>query len=126
MASLTKALNDQEVVADMRLAYDWLLGASGGMYDDFCIDDEKGVAYVTDHCGNKIDRVPLEPGGDAVRAIAGEPLDLLLLGPTSLAWGRMPGEYGRVAYVTTDGDNVAPPPDGKVRTAKLLRIDIQN
>jgi hypothetical protein len=99
--------------------------ASGGMYDDFCIDDEKGVAFVTDHRGNKIDRVPLEPDGEAVRAIAGEPLDLLLLGPTSLAWGRMPGEYGRVAYVTTDGGNVAPPPDGKVRTAKLLRMDIQ-
>jgi hypothetical protein len=35
--------------------------ASGGMYDDFCIDDEKGVAYLTVHRENRIDRAPLEP-----------------------------------------------------------------
>jgi hypothetical protein len=33
--------------------------ASGGMYDDFCIDDERGVAYLTVHRENRIDRVRL-------------------------------------------------------------------
>ena len=98
--------------------------ASGGMYDDFCIDDEKGVAYLTVHRENRIDRAPLESDGEAVYPIAGEPLDEMLLGPTSAAWGRMPGEYGRVAYVTTDGGLIAPPPDGRVRTAKVLRMEI--
>ena len=98
--------------------------ASGGMYDDFCIDDEKGVAYLTVHRENRIDRAPLEPDGEAVYPIAGKPLDEMLLGPTSAAWGRMPGEYGRVAYVTTDGGLVAPPPDGRARTAKVLRMEI--
>ena len=98
--------------------------ASGGMYDDFCIDDENGVAYLTVHRENRIDRAPVEPDGGAVRPIAGEPLDEMLLGPTSAAWGRMPGELGRIAYVTTDGGTVAPPPDGRARTAKVLRMEI--
>jgi hypothetical protein len=98
--------------------------ASGGMYDDFCIDDENGVAYLTVHRENRIDRAPIEPDGEAVRPIVGEPLDEMLLGPTSAVWGRMPGEYGRVAYVTTDGGLIVPPPDGKVRPAKVLRMEI--
>src|SRR5262245_26697357 len=97
--------------------------ASGGMYDDFCIDDEKGVAYLTVHRENRIDRVPLEPSDELPRAIAGEPLDELLLGPSSAAWSRAPGAYGRVAYVTTDGGQTAPPPDGIVRNAKVLRME---
>jgi hypothetical protein len=36
------------------------------------------------------------------------------------AWGRGVNEYGRVAYVTTDGGTTAPP-DGNVRKAALLR-----
>jgi hypothetical protein len=98
--------------------------ASGGMYDDFCVDDSKGVAYLTVHRENRIDRVPLEPDGEAVRPIAGKPLDEMLLGPTSAAWGHLPDEYGRVAYVTTDGGLIVPPPDGKARTAKVLRMEI--
>ena len=98
--------------------------AGGGMYDDFCIDDDKGVAYLAVHRENRIDRAPLEPDGEAVRPIAGKPLDEMLLGPTSAAWGHLPGEYGRVAYVTTDGGLIVPPPDGRARTAKVLRMEI--
>ena len=83
-----------------------------------------GVAYLTVHRENRIDRVPLRPSDELPRAIAGEPLDELLLGPSSAAWGRAPGEYGRVAYVTTDGGQTAPPPDGIVRNAKVLRMEI--
>jgi hypothetical protein len=46
--------------------------ASGGMYDDFCIDDERGDAYLTVHRENRIDRVPLEPTDEPPLAIAGD------------------------------------------------------
>jgi hypothetical protein len=59
--------------------------------DDFCIDEVAGVAYVTRHRGNTIDRVPLAPGrGSEVGHIAGDPLDQRLLGPSSAACGGGP------------------------------------
>ena len=64
-------------------------------------------AWWTVHRENRIDRAPLEPDGEAVYPIDGKPPDEILPGPTSAAWGLMPGEYGRVAYVTTDGGLVA-------------------
>jgi hypothetical protein len=99
--------------------------AGGTMPDDFCIDERAGVAYVTTHRQNTIDRVPLGPGPtDATRDIVvGDPFDERLIGPSSVAWGRAPGDYGRVAYVTSDGGFIAPPPDG-ARDAKLLRLDL--
>jgi hypothetical protein len=42
----------------------------------------------------------------------------------SAAWGRRPGDYGRVAYVTTDGGLIAPPTDDIVRPAKLLQVEL--
>jgi hypothetical protein len=67
--------------------------------DDFCIDEDAGVAYVTTHRENIIDRVPLEPNS----GVAGQPFTELLLLPSSAAWSRVPGEFGRDAYFTTDG-----------------------
>jgi hypothetical protein len=100
------------------------LVASGRLADDFCIDEEAAVAYVTAHRENKIDRIPLEPDTGPLRTIAGERMNELLLGPTSAAWSRLPGESGRVAYVTTDGGQTAPPPDGIIRSAKVLRMEL--
>lgn len=99
--------------------------ADGRMFDDFCIDEDAGVAYVTTHRENTIDRVSLEPSENrGVRhSVAGDPLTEQLLGPSSGAWGRGTGEYGRVAYFTTDGGTTSPPPDGIVRTAKVLRVE---
>jgi len=95
------------------------------MADDFCLDEDAGVAYVTTHRQNTIDRVPLATGSsDARQIVAGEPFSEELIGPSSAAWGRCPGDYGRIAYVTTDGGLVAPPPDGIVRPAKLLQIEL--
>ncbi len=94
----------------------------GGMYDDFCIDDRKRVAYLMVHRENRIDCVSLEPGNPTVRRIMGGSPDELLLGPSSMAWSRVTGASGRVAYVTTDGGQTAPP-DGIVRNAKILRLE---
>lgn len=98
--------------------------AGGGMYDDFCIDDLRGFAYVTVHRENRIDRLSLEPHDEAPRAVAAAPPDEDLLGPSSAAWSRAPGAHRRVAYITTDGGQTAPPPDGVVRNAKLLRMEL--
>lgn len=96
--------------------------AGGTMADDFCIDENADVAYLTTHRENTIDRVPLRPG--ATRTIvAGEPFTEQLIGPSSAAWGRSPTDYGRVAYVSTDGGTTAPPPDGKIRPAQVLRVE---
>ena len=93
--------------------------------DDFCLDEDAGFAYVTRHRANTVDRVPLAPRhGSEVRHIAGDPLDEVLIGPSSAAWRRGPDDRGRVAYVTTDGGTTAPP-DGIVRKAALLRLELE-
>jgi hypothetical protein len=100
------------------------LVAEGRMFDDFCIDEDAGVAYLTTHRENTIDRISLEPSENSVRhSMAGDPFTEQLIGPSSGAWGRGTGEYGRVAYFTTDGGTTSPPPDGIVRTAKVLRVE---
>lgn len=94
--------------------------------DDFCLDEDAGFAYVTRHRGSTLDRVPLAPRhGSEVRPIAGDPFDPVLVGPSSAFWGRGPEEDGRVFYVTADGGRTAPPPDGIVRQASLLRVELQ-
>jgi hypothetical protein len=98
--------------------------ASGGMYDDFCIDDARGLAYLTVHRENRIDSISLEPGGPPPHTVAGEMLDPMLLGPSGAAWSRLPDDAGHVIFVTTDGGHTAPPPDGRVATAKILRLEL--
>jgi hypothetical protein len=101
--------------------------AGGMMGDDFCIDDNAGVAYVATHRQNTIDRVALEPSENSnVRhSVAGDPFTEQLIGPTNGRWGRGPGDYGRVAYFLTDGGTKSPPPDGIVRPASVLRVELQ-
>ena len=94
------------------------------MMDDFCLDEEAGVAYVTTHRENTIDRMSLEPDRSDERVtVAGDPFDKELVGPSSGAWGRAPGESGRVAFFTSDGGTTALPPDGILRPAKILRVE---
>jgi hypothetical protein len=95
------------------------------MMDDFCIDENAGVAYVATHRENTIDRMSLEPDRNEQRTIvAGSPFNEVLVGPSSGAWGRAPGEAGRVAFFTTDGGTTALPADGVLRTAKILRVEL--
>lgn len=97
---------------------------AGRMADDFCIDEDSGVAYVTTHRENTLDCVSLSPGKNSYRFIvAGDPLNEELVGPSSAAWSRKPGEYGKIAFVLTDGGTASPLPDG-FRTAKLLRAEL--
>jgi hypothetical protein len=92
--------------------------------DDFCVDEDAGFAYVTRHRANTLDRVPLTPRhGSEVRHLLGDPFDPVLAGPSSACWGREPGDEGTVMYVTTDGGTTAPP-DGVVRNAALLRVEL--
>ena len=113
------------------------LVASGFWYDDFCVDEGNGVAYVTTHRENTIEAIWLEPSrnvsteppgegatstGQNRMTVAGDPFDDRLVGPSSAAWGRQAGEAGRVAFLTSDGGTKAPPPDGIVRPAKVLRV----
>ena len=100
------------------------LVVAGRMGDDFCIDEDKGVIYLTTHRQNTVDSVSMNPGDNSgfTQSVAGDPYTDELIGPSSAAWGRRPGDYGRVAYLTTDGGTASPPPDGP-RPAKLLRVE---
>jgi hypothetical protein len=99
--------------------------AGGRQWDDFLIDEEASVAYVTTHRENTIDRVRLAHDGnrDGRTVIAGDPFTETLVGPSAGAWGRAPGERGRIAYFSTDG-GTAQPPDGVFRPAKVVRVEL--
>ena len=99
--------------------------AAGRMADDFCIDEEAGVAYVTTHRENTVDCVSLDPPRNSERfVVAGDPFTEELIGPSSIAWSRSPGDYGKVAYLITDGGTASPPRDGARRPAKLLCVEL--
>jgi hypothetical protein len=97
----------------------------GRMFDDFCIDQDGGFAYLTTHRQNTIDRLSLEPGQNTGgrHSVAGDPFTEELIGPSAGAWGRTPGEYGRVAYFTADGGTTSPPAGG-ARPAQLVRVEL--
>ncbi|GKT96872.1 hypothetical protein Ct61P_14722 [Colletotrichum tofieldiae] len=87
--------------------------------DDFILDVEANVAYVATHRQNLIERVDLSTGVNDT--VAGNPLDMNMIGPTSGAWNRGCGKEGRVAYFVTDG-GIKNPVDGIVREAKVLQL----
>jgi sugar lactone lactonase YvrE len=103
--------------------------ASDIMADDFCLDENAGVAYLTTHTANTIVRVPINAGADGATTsvVAGDPFNEQLVGPSSAAWARGPADYGRIAYVTTDGGHTAieyhrPGSDGIIRPAQVVRV----
>jgi sugar lactone lactonase YvrE len=97
----------------------------GRMFDDFCIDQDAGFAYLTTHRQNTIDRLSLEPAEDSEEriSIAGDPFAPELVGPSAGHWGRQPGEYGRLAFFTTDG-GTASPPEGGSQPVKLVKVEL--
>jgi hypothetical protein len=101
--------------------------AGGMMGDDFCLDENAGVAYIATHRQNTIDRVSLKPSENSYvrHSVAGRPFTEQLIGPTKGTWGRGPGEYGRVAYFQVDGGTKSPPvaAGGIARPAKVLRVE---
>jgi len=102
--------------------------AGGMMGDDFCLDENAGVAYIATHRQNTIDRVSLQPGENSYErhSVAGKPFTDQLIGPTKGAWGRGPGEYGKIAYFQTDGGTKSLPiaAGGVVRPAAVLRVEL--
>ncbi len=103
------------------------LVVAGRMADDFLIDEHAEVLYVTTHRQNTIDVVSMDPGLNSgfTQTVAGVPYTEQLIGPSAGAWRRGPNDLGRVAYFITDGGTASPPPDGKARPAKLLRVELQ-
>jgi hypothetical protein len=99
--------------------------ADGMMGDDLCVDEDAGVAYITTHRQNTIDRVVLQPGekGRPRNSVAGNPFAEKLLGPTSGRWGRLAGQHGKVGFFLTDGGVTAPMPDGSLRAPRVLRVE---
>ncbi len=99
------------------------LVVAGRMGDDFCIDEDAGVIYLATHRQNSIDRISMDPGDNSgfTQSIVGDPLTEALVGPCSLVWGRAPGEYGKVAYVISDGGTASPSPGGPL-PARLQRV----
>jgi hypothetical protein len=97
-----------------------------GRFDDFWMDQDVGVAYLAGHSLNTIDRLALEPddNGSEVLNIASNPFNDELIGPSAGHWGRGREEYGRVAFLTTDGGTATPPPGG-ARPAKVLKAEIR-
>lgn len=96
--------------------------------DDLCLDEDLGVAYIARHPDHIIERAPLDPNRPAPdqRPAAGDPFTDALIGPTSIDWGRSPGDYGRVAYAPTDGGVIKLPADGQLRPARLVRIEFSS
>ncbi len=102
------------------------LVVTGRMGDDFLIDEQAEVIYVTTHRQNTIDVVSMDPGLNSgfTQTIAGDPFSEEMIGPSAGAWRRDPGDIGRVAYFTSDGGTASPPPDG-AKSAKLLLVEFQ-
>ena len=103
------------------------LVVAGRMGDDFLIDEDAEVIYLTTHRQNTIDLVSMDPGLNSgfTQSIAGDPYTEEMIGPSAGAWRRGPNDLGSVAYFITDGGTASPPSDGKARPAKLLRVEIQ-
>ena len=99
--------------------------AGGRMADDFIIDPQAGVAFLSTHRQNTIDRVFLDPKRNldfARNSVASHPPQEMLVGPSAGAWGRGSADMGRIAYFLTDGGTKSPPEEGP-QTAKLLRVE---
>ena len=98
--------------------------AVGRVYDDFCIDENTGVAYLATHRENTTVCVSLNPARSTYGFIvAGDPLNEEMIGTTSAAWGKLASEYGKVAFAATDGGTASPLPDSVRRPAKLPRVE---
>lgn len=102
------------------------LVVAGRMGDDFLIDEDAEVIYLTTHRQNTVDIVSMDPGLNSgfTQSIAGDPFTPELIGPSAGAWRRGPGDLGSVAYFLTDGGTASPEPGGPL-PATLLRFEMQ-
>jgi hypothetical protein len=87
--------------------------------DDLILDEDAGFAYVTTHRQNTVERIDLKNGSRV--NMAGELLNMELVGPTAGFWGRDKGDFGKVAYFCTDG-RIKGPVNGIIREARVVRV----
>ena len=99
---------------------------AGRMGDDFCIDEDAQVIYLTTHRQNTIDVVSMDPALNSgfTQSVQGDPYTEELIGPSSGAWARARGQQGRTAFFVTDGGTASPPLGGP-QPARLLQVDLQ-
>ena len=83
--------------------------------------------YYTATAKKLLMRVPVDPGDNSgfPQSVMGDPSTEALIGPCSVAWGRGPGDYGKVAYVISDGGTASPAPGGPL-PARLQRVEFQH
>ena len=92
------------------------------------LDEDAGIAYVTTHRENTIDRVVMVADGNRAgfAVAAGNPFTEVLVGPSSGAWQRGPGIEGLATTVVLRISLLVAAqrsrPDGVPRTAKVLRV----
>ena len=100
------------------------LVVAGRMGDDFCLDEDAEVVYLTTHRQNTIDVVSMDPSMNSgfTQSVAGDPFTESLIGPSSGAWRRNSGDYGRTAYFIMDGGTASPPPSGP-KNAELIKVE---
>ena len=101
---------------------------AGRMGDDFCIDEDAGVIYLTTHRQNTIDVLSMDPGLNSgfTQSVAGDPFTYDLIGPSAGAWGQGAGTITAVAPSSswTEGRRCRRPMVFR-RPAKLLRVEFQ-
>lgn len=91
--------------------------------DDFAIDPEREVAYVTTNPNDSLIKISIAGEGErGFETLAGAGADRVFAGPTACAWGRGEGEVGRVLFVVTNGGLIEPV--RAVEVARVLRVEV--
>ncbi|TVY90938.1 hypothetical protein LAWI1_G005487 [Lachnellula willkommii] len=95
--------------------------ANGTVMDDFVLDEERGVAFMSGAATNTLLSIPLD-GGELTTLLGGLN-ETVLAGPTSATLGR--GLLDRDAvYVTTNGGVLAPVNGTFTEGGKIVSVDI--
>lgn len=96
---------------------------NGTVVDDFVLDEEKGVAFLSGALENTLLSIPL--AGGAVTKVLGGLNESVIEGPTSASLGR--GTVAKdVVYVTTNGGVLSPVNGTFTEGGKVVAVDISD
>ncbi|KAK4183345.1 hypothetical protein QBC35DRAFT_508217 [Podospora australis] len=93
-----------------------------GFVDDFAIDLERGIIFVTTGLDNRVWAVDVHPGGKAPVLVVGATNQLTVAGSTSAVFGRTSRDR-KVLYVTTSGALSAPVNGTLAEPGKVVGVD---